>query len=61
MHILLSRLETSVCHTVALPLPFTFKTILRQKKNYGNSNVSPSKNRIFKKLLSKKPKSFTTS
>jgi hypothetical protein len=28
-----------VCHTVALP--FTLKRILRQKKNYGNSNVSP--------------------
>jgi hypothetical protein len=34
-----------VCHTVALPL-FTLKHILRQKKNYGNSNISPScKNR----------------
>jgi hypothetical protein len=25
-----------VCHTVALP--FTLKSILRQNKNYGNSN-----------------------
>jgi hypothetical protein len=36
-----------VCHTVALP--FTLKSILRQKKNYGNSNISPCKNVIFKK------------
>jgi len=39
--------EQGVCHTVALP--FTLKSILRQKKNYGNSNISPCKNRIFKK------------
>jgi hypothetical protein len=30
-----------VCHIVALPFPL--KTILRQKKNYGNSNISPYK------------------
>jgi hypothetical protein len=36
-----------VCQTMALP--FTFKSILRQKKNYGNSNVSPCKNIIFLK------------
>jgi hypothetical protein len=30
-----------VPHTVALPL--------KQKKNYGNSNISPCKNIIFKK------------
>ncbi len=36
------------CHTVALP--FTLKrSILRQKKNYGNSNISPCQNIIFKK------------
>jgi hypothetical protein len=34
-------------HTVTLP--FTLKGILRQKKNYGNSNISPCKNIIFKK------------
>jgi hypothetical protein len=34
------------CHIVALP--FTLKNILRQKKNYGNSNISPCKNIIFK-------------
>jgi hypothetical protein len=36
----------------------TLKSILRQKKNYGNSNISPCKNTIFKKALQKKPKSF---
>jgi hypothetical protein len=40
-------LKQGVCHTVALP--FTVKSILRQKKNYGNSNISPCKNIIFKK------------
>jgi hypothetical protein len=36
-----------VCHTLALS--FTLKSILMQKKNYGNSNSSPCKNIIFKK------------
>jgi hypothetical protein len=27
-------------------LPFKLKSILRQKKNYGNSNISPYKNII---------------
>jgi hypothetical protein len=31
--------KQGVCHTVALP--FTLKSMLRQKKNYGNSNISP--------------------
>jgi hypothetical protein len=35
-----------VSHTVALPS--TFKSILRQKKNYENSNISPCQNIIFK-------------
>jgi hypothetical protein len=30
-------------------LPFTLKSILRQKKNNGNSNISPYKNIIFQK------------
>jgi hypothetical protein len=38
--------KQGVCHTMALP--FTFKSIWRQKKNYGNSNISPCKNTIFK-------------
>jgi hypothetical protein len=32
--------KQGVCHTMALP--FTLKSILRQKKTYyGNSNISP--------------------
>ncbi len=30
------------------PCHFTFKSMLRQKKNYGNSNISPCKNIILK-------------
>ncbi len=42
--------KQGVCHTVALP--FALRSILRQKKkNYGNSNISPCKNIIFKKIL----------
>jgi hypothetical protein len=41
------KIKQGVCHTVALP--FTLKSILRQKQNYGNSNISPGKNIIFKK------------
>jgi hypothetical protein len=29
--------------------PVTLKSILREKKNYGNSNISPCKNTIFQK------------
>jgi hypothetical protein len=32
-----------------LALPFTLKGILRQKKSYENSNISPCKNVVFKK------------
>jgi hypothetical protein len=39
-------------------LPFALKSILRQKKNYGNSNISPCKNILFKKSSKKKLKSF---
>jgi hypothetical protein len=38
--------KQGVCHTMALPV--TLKSILRQKKNHGNSNISPCKNIIFK-------------
>jgi len=38
--------KQGVCHTVTLP--FTLKSIFRQKKNYGNSNISPCKSLIFK-------------
>jgi hypothetical protein len=43
-----------VYHTVALP--FTLKSFLRQKKKYGNSNISPCKNIIFKKSSQKETK-----
>jgi hypothetical protein len=36
-----------VYDTVALP--FTLKGMLMQKKNYGNFNISPSKDIIFEK------------
>jgi hypothetical protein len=39
--------QRGVCHSVALPL--TLKSILRQKKNYGNSNILPCKDISFKK------------
>jgi hypothetical protein len=32
-----------------MALPLTLKSILRQKKNYGNSNISPCKKIILKK------------
>jgi gamma-glutamyltranspeptidase len=32
-----NKQKQGVCHTVAFP--FTFKSILRHKKNYGNSNI----------------------
>jgi hypothetical protein len=32
-----------------MALPFTLKSILRQKKNCRNSNISPCKNIVFKK------------
>jgi hypothetical protein len=34
------------------------KYLQAKKKNYGNSNISPCKNIIFKKPSKKKPKSF---
>ncbi len=43
-----------VCHMVAMP--FTLKSILRQTKNYENSNISPCENIIFKKNPPKETK-----
>jgi hypothetical protein len=40
-------------------LPFTLKS-LKAKEIYGNSNISPCKNIMFK-ITSKEPKSFKTS
>ncbi len=45
----ISLKKQGVCHTVALPI--TLISILRQKKNYGNSNISQYKNIIFKAIL----------
>ncbi len=41
-NILHVKIKQGVCYTMALP--FTLKSILRQKKNDGNSNISPCKN-----------------
>jgi hypothetical protein len=41
-----TKTQQGVYHTVALP--FTLNSILRQKKNYGDSNISPCKCIIFK-------------
>jgi hypothetical protein len=35
-------------------LSFPWKNILKKKKNYENSNISPCKNIIFKKKFSKR-------
>jgi hypothetical protein len=45
-----------VCHTVAWP--FTLKSILRQKKNYENSNISPCKNYNLQKIPVKETKTL---
>jgi hypothetical protein len=52
--LLVPILNKGCCHTVALP--FTWKSILRQKKNYGNSDISPCKNIIFKQYPLKETK-----
>jgi len=39
----LPSLMNKVCITT-MALPFTLKDILKQKKNYENSNISPCKN-----------------
>jgi len=51
------QLPSFWCVTVALP--FTRNNILKKKNNYGNSNISPCKNVIFrKKNLVKETKFF---
>jgi hypothetical protein len=44
--------------TRGVSLPFTPKNILRRKKNYGNSNISPCKNipNLLKNPLTKETK-----
>jgi hypothetical protein len=49
MHLMHIRRTRGVSHTVALP--FTLKSTLRHKKNYGNSNILACKNIIFKNPL----------
>jgi hypothetical protein len=44
-----SSIKQGVCHTMALP--FTFKSILRAKKNFETSNISPCKTIFFKNIL----------
>jgi hypothetical protein len=44
-----SKYKQGMCHICGLAV-----YILRQKKNYGNSNISPCKNIIFKKKSSKR-------
>jgi hypothetical protein len=56
-HLLFTTSKQGVCHIVASS--FTLKSTLRQKNNYGNSNISPCKNiPNLQKILWKKPKSF---
>jgi hypothetical protein len=38
---------------MTVALPFTLNSILRQKKDCGNSNISPYKDRIYKKFSKK--------
>jgi hypothetical protein len=47
--------KQGLCHNVTLP--FTLKSILRQKKNYEISNISPCRKiLIFKKSSKRNPK-----
>jgi hypothetical protein len=41
------QVQQGMCHIVTLP--FILESILRQKKTYGNSNILPFKDIIFKK------------
>jgi len=43
------EIKQGVCHNVALAI--YIKKYLMQKKNYGNSNISPCQNIISKKVL----------
>jgi hypothetical protein len=43
---------------VIVALPFTLRNILKQKKNYGNFNISTCKNIIFKEKPRKETKLF---
>jgi hypothetical protein len=43
-----------------MALPFTLKSILRQKKNDGNSSISPCKNILLFKKTSKRNQNPST-
>jgi hypothetical protein len=58
LFILSSLIKKGAYQIVALP--FTLKSILRRKKNYGNSNISPCKNIIFK-VSSQNPSRYCNS
>jgi hypothetical protein len=45
-------------HILWIAAKISVKSILRQKKNYGNSNISPCKYIIFKKSSKRNQKSF---
>jgi hypothetical protein len=45
----LNMTKQGVCHIVALP--FTLRSMLMQKKNYGNSNISPMQKYNLQKIL----------
>jgi hypothetical protein len=46
------KTNKGLCHIIALP--FTLKSISGQKKNYGNSNISPCQDIIIFKKFSKR-------
>jgi hypothetical protein len=48
--------KTRVCYTAALAI--YIKNIIRQKKKYANSNISPCKHIIFKKSSKNKLKNI---
>jgi hypothetical protein len=41
--------QSSIKQSQTVALPFTFKSILRAKKNFESSNISPCKTIFFKK------------
>jgi hypothetical protein len=47
----LRPLQQGMCHTVAFPFTLKKKGILMQKKNYGNSNISPCKKYNLQNIL----------
>jgi hypothetical protein len=54
--IIKKKKKTKIMGVSHCDLAIYIKNILRQKKSYGNSNISPCKNIIFKKLPLKETK-----